>query len=227
MKGDFLVLSLLCCIPGIFIYVCRRDLRTVIHTVSIVAVPFAFTERFFYPTYWEPFFLWDLANKIGFGIEDIIFVAGLGALTSTVYAFVFRKKFSDLSGKKRKTGALYSVAVLALAALLVVFARLTRVPMIYASLFIMFFISVGILYLRKDLILPAIIGGGITCMVYSLICILFSVLFKNVFHVVWHGEKFSNIFIMGILLEELLYGFAAGVAGTIFYPFITRRRFVS
>jgi hypothetical protein len=36
---------------------------------------------------------------------------------------------------------------------------------------------------------------------------------------------FSNIRVIGIPLEELLYGFGAGVAATAFYPYTFHRRF--
>ncbi len=227
MHGNFLILSLLCCIPGILVYVFRSDLRKVIYTMVIVSVPFSLTERFFYPSYWEPQFLWNLADKIGFGIEDIIFVAGLGALTSTIYAVCFKKQFSESVNSDRRPILLYTVGALSAAALLIVFAIVAAVPMIYASVFIMLLISVGIIAVRKDLFIPSVAGGVLTCMIYTLICILFSLIFKDVFHVVWHVEKFSNIFISGIPLEEYMYSFAAGVAGTIFYPFVSGKRFIS
>jgi hypothetical protein len=227
MYADFLVLSLLFCIPGTLVYALRRDLRRVIHTIGIVSIPFALTERYFYPSYWEPQFLWDLADKIGFGIEDIIFVVGLGALTSTVYAFCFRKKYSENVLSNRRSILLYSVGALCSTALLIALAIMAAVPMIYASVVIMLLMSGGIIAVRKDLLIPSLAGGAITCAIYTLLCILFSLLFKNIFHVVWHGDKFSNIFFAGILLEEYMYGFAAGVAGTMFYPFVSGRRFVS
>ncbi len=226
MYGNFLILSLLCCIPGAIIYCVRKDLRSVIRLMVPASLPFAFTERFFYPSYWEPQFIWNLADKIGFGIEDIVFVAGFGALTSTVYAFFFGMKLSESADKNRRKTLSTFIGILAVTAILVAFAVIISVPMIYASVFIMIFVSAGMILLRKDLLVPALAGGAITCAIYSLICIVFSLLFRDVFYVVWHGDKFSNIFIAGILLEEYMYSFAAGVAGTVFYPFVSGRKFV-
>ena len=47
-------------------------------------------------------------------------------------------------------------------------------------------------------------------------------LFKNI----WHTEKFLNIFIAGVPLEELLYGFSSGFVATAFYPYVFGRRFI-
>lgn len=227
MVYNFLVLSVLCCIPGLIILLLRRDLRPAISIMALVSIPFGFTESLFYPDYWEPVFLWDLADKIGFGLEDILFVAGLGALTCSIYAFVFRKRFSSVVFTNRKSSLFYAVAVLFITGLLVFAAVLLRIPMIYGSVAIMLLMSAALLAVRRDLILPSLAGGLLTCAVYTCICIIFSVFFKDVFFLVWHGEKFSNIFIAGVLLEEYLYSFAAGVAGTMFYPFVTGRRYTA
>lgn len=226
MTYNFLVLSVLCCIPGLVFFVLRKDLRPVIVFMALVSIPFGFTESLFYPEYWEPVFLWDLADKIGFGLEDILFVSGLGALTSTIYAVVFRKKFSSVVFTNHKSSLFYAGIVLCVTGVLVFAAVLLHIPMIYGSVVIMLLMSAALLAFRRDLILPSLAGGVLTCAVYTFICIIFSVLFKDVFFLVWHGEKFSNIFIAGVLLEEYLYSFAAGVAGTMFYPFVTGRRFI-
>jgi hypothetical protein len=42
---------------------------------------------------------------------------------------------------------------------------------------------------------------------------------------VWHAEKFLNVFFLGIPLEEYMYGFACGMAATMFYPYVFNRSF--
>lgn len=225
MKADFLILSILCCIPGAIIFLFRKDLRRILLTVGLSAVPFAFTESLFYPSYWEPRFLWDLADKIGFGIEDIIFVIGLGALTSTAYPFCFSKKSYKALDAGIKLQFIRFASVISVTALLVLVFYMLKIPMIYGAVAVMILISTGIVLMRKDLLVPSLAGGAITCIVYTLICIVFSMIFKDVFHIVWHGEKFSGIYIAGILLEEYLYSLSAGMAGTVFYPFFSGRKF--
>ena len=87
MEYNFLILTLIFWIPGILIYALRFDLRRIIHLMAAFSLPFALTEWLFYPEYWEPTFIFDLIHVFGFGIEDILFVTGLAAFTSTVYAF--------------------------------------------------------------------------------------------------------------------------------------------
>ncbi len=225
METDFLILSILCCIPGSIIFLFRKDLRRILLTVSLSAIPFAFTESLFYPSYWEPHFLWGLADKIGFGIEDIIFVIGLGALTSSVYPFFFSKKVHKVLNAGFKLQFIRFASVILITALLVFVFYMLRIPMIYGAVAVMILISIGIVLIRKDLFMPSLAGGVITCIIYSLICLIFSMIFKDVFHIVWHGDKFSGVYIAGILLEEYLYSFSAGMAGTVFYPFFSGRTF--
>jgi hypothetical protein len=76
---DFLVLSLLCWIPGFGAGFMRPDLRRAIVLSALCSLPFAFTEFLFYPEYWTPTFLFDLGDRLGFGIEDFLFVSAIAA----------------------------------------------------------------------------------------------------------------------------------------------------
>ncbi|XXY44772.1 lycopene cyclase domain-containing protein [Sorangium sp. So ce269] len=91
MEHEFLLLSLLFLLPGGVIWLARPDLRSLMKRMALASMPFAATERLFYPEYWTPKFLFDLADRIGFGVEDVLFLAGLSAFSSTAYAVVFRR----------------------------------------------------------------------------------------------------------------------------------------
>ena len=179
----------------------------------------------FYPDYWEPTFLFDLADHIGFGIEDILFVAGLAAFTSTAYAALFRKRYLPVEGHARPWKR--SIVVLGVTALLVIVVALARVPMIYGSFAIMLTMTAVMCAFRRDLILPGVLGAVASLGIYSVVCWAFAAVFPSVFELTWHTEKFLNVFVLGLPIEELMYGFAAGAAATVFYPFVTSQRFVS
>ena len=84
-RYDFLLLALLFCLPPLLIAAARADLRPLKRRAALLALPFALTERFFYPEYWSPTFLFDLIDQLGFGIEDLLFVAAFGAFAATAY----------------------------------------------------------------------------------------------------------------------------------------------
>lgn len=224
MRYEFLVLSLLFSVPGVIIWALRRDLRPVIHRMILASLPFALTEWLFYPEYWSPRFLFDLVSVIGFGVEDLIFVAGLGAFTSTAYAFVSRRRYESLvmteAGAVRRAGSLCGGALLITGLLLA-----AGVAMIFATILAMAATVGWMLASRRDLAVPALSGGVLAVLVYGAICLIFAAILPGVFQRIWHTEGLWNRFILGVPLEELAYGFLAGAAATAFYPYAFGRAF--
>jgi len=162
---------------------------------------------------------------VGFGIEDIFFVVGLSAFTSTVFAFCFRlgyavKKKSTISQIACRCLGVFSLVFIGVA--LVVFLN---IQMIYGSFGIMFGVGFLIVFLRKDLMIPGVAGAILSVIVYAVPCFFLQWIFPDIFKLTWHTEKFLNIFIAGIPFEELIYGFAAGGVATVFYPFVFCMRF--
>lgn len=223
MRYNFLVLTLLFAVPGAVIFFLRRDLRRPIGIMAACSIPFAFTEFLFYPEYWEPVFLFDLADRIGFGIEDLLFVTGLAAFTSTAYAAILRRTFEPIEGAGRPWAR--SAVVLGVTGALVVGVALAKIPMIYGSFAIMLVMTAVMCAFRRDLIVPGVLGALCSLAIYSVACWVFAWIFPSVFEMTWHTEKFLGVFVLGLPLEELMYGFAAGAAATVFYPFVTQQRF--
>ncbi len=223
-RYPFLLLSLLFLIPGALVWCFRRDLRPVIRRMALCALPFAVTERFFYPDYWQPPVLFDLIDTIGFGIEDVLFVVGLAAFASTAYAVVGQVTFVADGGRRRCPARLLILFGSASAAVAV--SLLLGVPLIFAAPVIMVAVCAVICVRRRDLIRPVLVGGGATVVVYSLLCLVYIRFIPDVFHVVWNTDAFSDIFVAGIPLEEMLYALASGMAATAFYPYVFGRRYV-
>jgi hypothetical protein len=108
---------------------------------------------------------------------------------------------------------------------LVIVFVLLRVPMIYGSVIIMMLVAVVMLNQRRDLIRPGFLGAGITLLVYSLLALMAKWIYPSIFEFTWHTDKFLNLFLLGIPIEEMLYGTAAGLLATVCYPFIFSQRF--
>jgi len=225
MAYNFLILSLFFLLPGTLIFMIRSDLRGAIVVMALCSIPFAFTESLFYPSYWEPKFLFDLADRIGFGLEDFLFVIGLGAFTSTAYAFFLGAHYEALGDVQPGTIVKRYVAVMSTAFALILIVRFLDIEMIYGSFGIMLGVGGFIGLRRKDLIVPGLLGGLLSMFVYSLLSLGFAWIIPGVYNLAWHTEKFLNVFILGIPLEELIYGFASGVAATVFYPYAFYQRF--
>lgn len=226
MTYSFLILSLLLMIPGIAVWWIRPDLRRVIGLMALVAIPFAFTEPLFYPDYWEPPFLFDLGARIGFGIEDILFVVALAAVTSTAWPLVSGQRFQpiddDFSGRDI---ALRIAIVLGVCFSMVAALVIADVAMIYGAAIIMTVLGIVICLLRPDLWVPSLAGAAYTTVVYTAICLLLALLVPDVFTEHWNTDEFLDLYVLGIPLEELIYACTAGFVGASFYPFVTHRRF--
>ena len=224
LKYDFLILSLLSLLPGAIIYALREDLRPVIRVTMICSIPFGFTEFLFYPDYWEPKFLFDLASKIGFGIEDLIFICGQGAFSSTAFAFFSGSRLCHRDKQTTPGMVISRVGIVFSATFLLVFiVAMIGIHMIYGSFLIMVGMSFIIFLIRRDLFFPSLAGAVIAMIVYTALCLIFALLFPHAFRDVWHAEKFLNLFFLGIPLEEYMYGFGSGMAATMFYPFVFNR----
>ena len=109
--------------------------------------------------------------------------------------------------------------------LLVFITAWIGVPMIYGSFFIMIGVSSVVFLVRRDLAFPSLAGAGIAVIVYTALSLVFALLFPHAFRDVWHTEKFLNVFFLGIPLEEYMYGFACGMAATMFYPYVFNQSF--
>lgn len=226
MQYHFLILSLILLIPGTIIYILRRDLRITIHRMAVLSLPFAFTEFLFYPNYWEPKFLFDSVYYIGFGIEDIIFVVGLASFTSTSYCFFGKRAFEPIDSVPNRVLVKRIIFFFLIIGILVTIFYVAKVEMIFGSFFIMMGLGTLVLIFRKDLLIPMILGGIISLILYTAICGILLVLFPNVFLFTWKTENFLNLFVFGIPVEELMYGFASGYSATILYPYLWNLRIV-
>lgn len=225
MYYNFLVIAILFSLPGVFVWLYRKDLRPVIKRVVPLALPFAFTEFLFFPHYWEPRFLFDLGPRIGFGIEDFIFVAGLSAFASTAYAVFNKKRYRPVEMITKAVFIKRCFALFGLTLLLVAGAALLDIPMIYGSCAIMAVVTALILAVRLDLMIPACLGAVYTTVLYYVLCLLCLFFMPGLFETVWHTERFLNICVGCIPLEELLYGAAAGLCATAVYPYLFGQAF--
>lgn len=224
---NFFTLTLLFCLPGIMIWAWRPDLRRVIVRVIPFALPFACTEFLFYPSYWEPNFLFDLGNRIGFGIEDFIFVSALAAFTSTIYAFVINHSYTPSGKSGTFACALRALSLFVFAGLFFTGEIIAGVSVIYAAYLVMIVCACIMLTLRRDLTIPTLLGACLCTAIYFLLSLIAEKIMPGLFKNTWHTHNFLNIFIAGVPLDELLYGFSTGLVGTAFYPYVFSRKFTA
>ena len=217
---DFLLLSLLFCLPPLFIAAARPDLRPLMRRAALLALPFALTERFFYPEYWSPTFLFDLIDQLGFGIEDLLFVAAFGAFAATAYpAFANRLFVTDGAPRLR-----VALGLIAASIGLAVGLHAAGLSMYAATIVAEFAVLLALLARNRELAMPAALGGAIVTAIYALICLVYAAMLPGIFDRVWHTEALFDRSVAGIPLEELLYAFASGALATALLPVVLRGR---
>ncbi|WP_438007321.1 lycopene cyclase domain-containing protein [Sorangium sp. So ce321] len=230
MEHEFLLLSLLFLLPGGVIWLARPDLRALMKRMALAALPFAATERLFYPEYWTPKFLFDLADRIGFGVEDMLFLAGLSAFSSTAYAVVFRRApvpcsppaarpWSRLDRPWLRAARPWLRAAAAIASVLAAAGVLLAagVPVLYAAVAAMMAVSAALLAARGDLLVPTVLGALLSAAVYLGLCLVFAALLPGVFARTWRPSVLlPGRALLGVPLDEILYGLGAGFAATVF-----------
>ncbi|WP_235216841.1 lycopene cyclase domain-containing protein [Archangium violaceum] len=214
MTYEFLVMALLFLVPGAVFWLVRADLRWLMRRAVLASLPFAATEGLFYPEYWTPRFLFGLADRIGFGVEDVLFVAGLGAFSSCAYAVAFRRTVVPRGeGTRpwwRAVGGI--AAMLALTGLLLA----VGVPILYAAVAAMGVCTGVVLVGRPELVLPSLLGAVVSCVIYLGLCLLFARLVPGVFERTWRPSLLLPGRFLGVPWDELLYGAGAGLVATAF-----------
>jgi hypothetical protein len=219
-RYDFLLLALLFCLPPLFIAAARPDLRPLMRRAALLALPFALTERFFYPDYWSPTFLFDLIDQLGFGLEDLLFVAAFGAFAATAYPALARRQIVAAAPPRPRLAATLIAGSIATALLL----HAAGLPMYGATITAELVTLAAVLRLRPDLALPALVGGLFVTAIYAIICLVYAALLPGIFDRVWHTEALFDRTLAAIPLEELLYGLASGALATAVLPVVLRGR---
>lgn len=220
---NFFVLCLLFWLPGLTILGLRRDLVGVGMRVIPFTVPFALTEPLFYRAYWSPRFFWDLGDRLGFGLEDFLFVSGLGVVCTTLYAALSGRCYTIRAAPTARIWM--RIALLGLTTLLMLGILLVAgVSILFSAVACMMVAALWMSVCRRDLAAAGVIGALAMSILYWLLCVIFQWIYPGVFRDVWHTGGLSNAYLGGVPLEEWLYGLACGWVGTLAYPYVTGAR---
>jgi len=61
---------------------------------------------------------------------------------------------------------------------------------------------------------------------YWLLAAVYDWLYPGIFRTIWHTQVLLNVFLLGVPVEEILYGAASGGAGLVFYAYAFEQRLV-
>ena len=213
MQYVWLIWSLLILGLWAVIYFVRKDHRQIMLRVSLGTMLFGLTEPLFVPEYWSPPSLFNLAEKTGFDIESFVFSFAIGGIGSVIYQFVFPSVPVPLhESERRNTRHRFHLLMLFLP--FVVFpllAFVTNLNHIYCGMLALSAGALATLYCRPDLKRKILIGGVLFAVLYFLYFGSILIFFPEYVRTYWNLNALSNVLILGIPLEELLFGFTFGM----------------
>jgi hypothetical protein len=190
------------------IFFSRSDLRRQILFTGLIIAPVAFSFKPFLGAYWNPTVLFDLLNRVGFSIEDLIFVFTLAGITSVLYELVTKKSESSIEPAIRSEIVIRTAGVMIfLFALFIFLNYLGLWKHLYSSLIPNLLLIVYICIQRKDLRKPILLSGVFGGLMYFLLFVVFINIFPTYFEIIYNLSNFWGINIVGIPLEEIIFGF--------------------
>ncbi len=213
MQYAWLTWSIIFLIVWAIIYISNTRIRKEMLGVSLWTMLFGLTEPLFVPEYWNPPTLFDLAEKTGFDIESLIFTFSIGGIGSVLYRLVNRTDIEPLHPYERsnKRHRIHFYILLTPVIVFLLLALLTDLNHIYCGIIAMFLGSLATLFCRPDLKKKIWYGGILFLILYFVFFEILNLLYPGYVEQVWNLRDISGILILGVPLEELLWGFTFGM----------------
>ncbi len=200
----------------------RKDLRKEIISFSILGgIAGPLSELWYLRDYWKPELMFDW--KIGF--EDFLFGFFIAGIAASLYEEVFAKHFTKRRSKQKYRYLLAMSLGLLLALIMNTLTLGFKVNTIYASSIGFLVLSLIILIKRRDLLVDAVISGLLVGLFMFLSYMVLLAIFPQLIHKWWYLENISNILILGVPIEELLWAFSWGMLAGPAYEFFAGLKF--
>ncbi|MEK6835937.1 MAG: lycopene cyclase domain-containing protein [Nanoarchaeota archaeon] len=201
-------------------FIIKKDIRKEILQASLITMPLGLTEPLFVPEYWNPGTLFNLAQKTGFDIESLIFTFSVGGIAAVFYEIIFKTKHIKMSMKEHHSPRhrFHRLALLSPFIAFIILFPLANFNIIYTVLIAMAVGIIATILCRPDLIKKMLYTGFLFLILYFLLFFgLIEVLSPGYIESVWNLNAISGILILGIPLEELLFGFIFGALWASWY----------
>ena len=219
---EWLVLSLIFLAIWLIIFFLNKKSRKEMFLVSLFTMPFGLTEPLFVPEYWNPPSLFNLASTTGFDIESLIFSFAIGRIGAVLYESFFKIKHRKMTQRERHSKR-HRFHMLALTSPVIVFLFLfffTNINPIYSASIAMFTGGIAAILCRPNLKQKIIISGIIFLLLYFLFFLFFNLIYPYAVTEFWNLSAISGILILGVPIEELMFGFTFGMIWSSLYEHI-------
>ncbi|RAJ10304.1 lycopene cyclase domain-containing protein [Arenibacter echinorum] len=195
------------------VYLLKKDSRKEMLKMSWITMPFGLTEPLFVPEYWHPPSLFDFAIKTGFDIESLIFSFAIGGIGTVLYNLLFKRRYIEMAHTERGH-AMHRLHIYILFVPVLVFLVLslfTDLNHIYCGILAMFMGGLATLYCRPDLKGKIWVGGLLFTLLYFVYFGSIIPFYPDYVELYWNLENLTQILVLGIPIEELLFAFTFGM----------------
>ncbi len=209
--GDIIFLSV-----WLLLFFTRKDLRREMLTMSVIGAVFAPAALIFLPDYWYPD---HILGNFHLGIEDYLFAFAIAGIGGVIYEATFGKSHTLCECRKRDQKDLLIIAVIA-AIILLGLTLIFKLNSIYSNYAAFVAIFGFIVFFRRDLLWQSLISGLMVALLMFLFYEVWIAIYPGIITHWWKLQNISGILVLGVPLEEIIWGFSWGIAGGSLYEFV-------
>jgi len=180
------------------------------------------------PEYWLPPSLFDLAEKTGFDIESLIFSFAIGGVGMVLYNLIFKRDLAEIPETERShpRHRLHIYILFIPALVFINLALFTSLNHIYCGIIALFIGGLATLYCRPDLKGKIWVGGILFTVLYFIYFGSILLFYPRYVELYWVLNNLTNILVLGIPIEELLFAFTFGMYWSGLYEHIYWRKLI-
>jgi hypothetical protein len=204
VRYAYLVGGLMYLFIWVLLYIIRSDLRKQMMYLSVITMPLGISEPIFRRDYWNP----PLFNGWPIGLEELIFCFAIGGIAAVLYEEIFRKRYSRVPAKTHAHSLLAILLFFVVWSYVLIF-RL-GVNSIYACSAALLIVAIYLVSPRKDLVKVALLSGLLVSLLMLAFYQLLLRIYPDMVREIWYLKNISGILVLGIPIEELMWGFCWG-----------------
>ena len=213
----YLIGAIISLIPSAIVFIFRKDLRKEMIVMGVLFMICAVVVEYFFWTvdYWKPLTI----TKTRIGIEDFILGFANGSFIPVVYDVIFRQR--HINSDKKIDIAPWEVVFL-MAVMLCSLIFLIHTTSAVATVITLLFGTLIVVWQRKDLLFYALAAGILLTIVYIPIYLILEYVSPTFVDKTWLFTYLSNIRLLGIPIEDVLYYFSLAAFLGAFYLYWKR-----
>jgi hypothetical protein len=220
IKYSYLGYSLFFLSLWIIFYILRPDLRRRMLIFSLIITPLGpLSEIWFLRDYWRR----PTITGYPISIEDAIFAFAIGGIAYSIYKIFFNMTVVPSKDQPQRGWLVIAFFVITFLPL-VLLTDLLHVNSIFSSTLSLFLIAVLTWVLRPDLLKSSIVSGLMIVVLFFFVYKGMQVIFPGAIEYWCTGCNPSGLRISGINLEELLWDFTWGLAGSTMVEAVTGQK---